>query len=156
MIELTGPHVTHVGKIIHDQQLVDREMRIESSPLGFSHMNHTDESVAELLTLTREVDDWGTIRYRNSAGQLHRIHGPAMTLPDGSEIWFQTSRLHREGGPADTWPDGTEYWYLDGMRHRVGGPAVIYQDGDCQWWLNGQQLTEYEWRDQVAEIGTTF
>ena len=116
--------------------------------------NETDDALAEILTLTREVDDWGTIRYRNSAGQLHRIHGPAMTLPDGSEIWLHTSRLHREGGPADTWPDGSEYWYHLGDRHRVDGPAVIYPDGDCQWWLNGQQLTEYEWRDQVAEMGT--
>ena len=124
MIELTGPHVTHVGKIIHDQQLVDREMRIESSPLGFSHMNHTDESVAELLTLTREVDDWGTIRYRNSAGQLHRIHGPAMTLPDGSEIWFQTSRLHREGGPAEICGDGTQRWWLHGQPVDPDDPSV--------------------------------
>ena len=87
-------------------------------------MNHTDESVAELLTLTREVDDWGTIRYRNTAGQLHRIHGPAMTLPDGSEIWFQTSRLHRVGGPAETWPDGTQRWWLHGQPVDPDDPSV--------------------------------
>ena len=93
----------------------------------------TDQELVEILTLTCETDEHGVINYRNSAGELHRVCGPAVIYPDGSEWWYQQGQIHREDGPA-----------------------VIYQDGDCQWWLNGQQLTEYEWRDQVAEIGTTF
>ncbi len=31
--------------------------------------NLSDEALAELLTLTREVDNQGTITYRNAAGQ---------------------------------------------------------------------------------------
>lgn len=60
----------------------------------------SDDSLAELLTLTCEVDEWGAIRYRNSEGELHRVCGPAVIYPDGSEWWYQRGQIHREDGPA--------------------------------------------------------
>ena len=76
----------------------------------------SDDSLAELLTLTCEVDERGTIKWRNSAGELHRIHGPAVIFYHGEKQWHQHGHLHREDGPALTDPYGTEYWYLHGVR----------------------------------------
>ena len=113
-------------------------------------MNSTDDDLAELLTLNRAVDTMCIIRYRNSAGQLHRIWGPAVIYPRGSKFWFQNGLHHRSDGPAEIHPDGTEHWYLHGNRHRVDGPAVIHPGGRVFWWLRGQQLTESEWKRRVA------
>ena len=48
----------------------------------------TDDALAELLTLTRKVSPSGTVSYRDSDGQLHRQHGPAIIYPDGSNSWY--------------------------------------------------------------------
>lgn len=77
----------------------------------------TDESLAELLSLTREVDSRGTITYRNAQGFRHRIHGPAVIKLDGSEFWFRAGNLHRDDGPALTDPGGSPGWYLSGFRY---------------------------------------
>ena len=74
----------------------------------------TDEALAELLTLTRTVDERGTITYRDSAGRVHRTHGPAVIHADGTQIWFR-----------------------DGLLHRSDGPAVVRISGECYWWLDG-------------------
>ena len=77
-------------------------------------MNSTDDDLAELLTLNRAVDTMGIIRYRNSAGQLHRTGGPAVEYSDGSKEWFHHGTLHRDDGPAVEWADGECEWYLNG------------------------------------------
>ena len=89
-------------------------------------MNSTDEQLAELLTLTCEVDKYGTIRYRNSAGQVHRTHGPAIV-----------------------WQDGTKCWYLDGKLHRSDGPAIVYQNAVESWYLNGTFLSKEQWAQHM-------
>ena len=86
--------------------------------------NLSDEALAELLTLTREVDNQGTITYRNAAGQLHRTHGPATIRTSGLMTWQQNGQLHRVDGPAETWPDGTEYWWLHGRLIDNNEPPV--------------------------------
>ena len=105
--------------------------------------NPSDEILAELLTLTREVGTNGIIRYRNSEGQLHRVHGPAVIYPDGTECWCQHGNRHRVDGPAVIYPDGTEYWYQHGDRHRTDGPAVIYKDGAEYWFQDGLRHSTY-------------
>ena len=126
-------------------------MRVASHPMSESDssLDESDESLAELLTLTRVVWSGFTI-YTNSAGQRHRRHGPAVIYPCGSKFWFQNGLHHRSDGPAEIHPDGTEHWYLHGNRHRVDGPAVIHPGGRVFWWLRGQQLTESEWKRRVA------
>ena len=89
----------------------------------------TDDALAEILTLTREMDVYETIRWRNSDGQLHRVHGPAV--------------IHHSGA---------QYWYMHGLKHRTDGPAVIWADGSRQWCLNGQVFTEEEWNERVKSM----
>ena len=48
--------------------------------------NPSDAALAELLTLTVEVNQWGATIYRNHLGQLHRIHGPAVEYTDGFQM----------------------------------------------------------------------
>ena len=105
-------------------------------------MNSTDDDLAELLTLNRAVDTMCIIRYRNSAGQLHRIWGPAVIYPSGSKFWFQNGLHHRSDGPAVIYPDGSEWWYQRGQIHREDGPAAIYPDGEVCWYLVGVQITK--------------
>ena len=83
--------------------------------------NHSDAELAELLTLTVGVDGWGAIRYRNHLGQLHRVLGPAV--------------IH---------PNGTNEWWLNGQQHRTDGPAVERANGAKMWYVNGRWVTKAE------------
>ena len=74
----------------------------------------TDEQLTELLTLRCVVDSEGTRVYRNAAGRVHRIHGPAIIWPDGSNEWMQNGRHHCQSGPAVTRTSGLKFWFLDG------------------------------------------
>lgn len=65
-------------------------------------------------SLIRKVDRFGTVRYRNRDGLLHREDGPAVEYADGSREWFLDGQRHREDGPAIEYHDGTHEWYLDG------------------------------------------
>ena len=91
--------------------------------------NPSDAALAELLTLTMEVDEYGDTRYRNHLGQFHRIHGPAVIYSDGCEDWFQNGLLHREDGPA-----------------------VIVNDGRKYWYFNNEFLTEQEWNERIQSL----
>jgi hypothetical protein len=67
----------------------------------------------EALTLRVEVDDFGTRRYYNSKGKLHRDAGPAVVRADGTLAWFQNNQLHREDGPAVVCEGvAKEWWFL--------------------------------------------
>jgi hypothetical protein len=72
-------------------------------------MMDSSDDVAEMLTLTVEVDQWGTRRYRNSQDELHRQHGPAVEYADGDKSW---------------WVNGTRRWYLDG-EHLTEGEFIM-------------------------------
>ena len=87
-------------------------------------MNESNDAVAELLTLTVEVNNYGTRTYRNSSGELRRHHVPAVE-----------------------WANGDTHWYINSKLHRTTGPAVEYADGDTRWFLDGKCLTEKEFHD---------
>ena len=87
-------------------------------------MTEQSDAIAELLTLTVEVNKQGARIYRNSLGQLHRQYGPAV-------IYY----------------NGTTYWCLNDQIHRVDGPAIEWANGDKSWWLNGEPFTEKEFHD---------
>ena len=110
--------------------------------------NLSDDALAELMTLTVTVTKDGT-RYRNSDGQLHRVHGPAVISSRGGEGWYQNGKRHRIDGPALIWADGTQFWYQNGMLHRTDGPALIWTDGGCEWWLNDKELTAEEYNERI-------
>ena len=91
--------------------------------------NLSDDALAELLTLTVEVNRWGTTIYCNHLGQKHRVHGPAIIYPGGEKRWYQHDRLHREDGPAIEWGDGRN-----------------------DWLLNGEYLTEEQFNERIKSI----
>ena len=66
-----------------------------------------------------EIDIYGTLRWRNEKGELHREDGPALI----------TAR-------------GDCYWYKNGKRHRENGPAVEYASGYKQWWVEGKFVND--------------
>lgn len=113
--------------------------------------NLSDDALAELLTLTVEVNDYGTTYYRNQSEQVHRVHGPAIIYETGGCVWYLNSRIHRTGGPAVEYSDGSKEWFHHGTLHREDGPAVEWSDGDCDWWLNGEHLDgEAEYTAQLV------
>ena len=136
----------------------------------------SEDAVFELLTLECHVDEYGTVRYYNALGKLHREHGPAVIYPDGDREWFQNGRMHRLDGPAVEYSNGRREWYLNGLRHRLGGPAgeypniyrawwqngqlhrvdgpaIEYANGIRAWHINGKPLTQAEWQQAVASMG---
>ena len=86
----------------------------------------SEQEVFDALTYRIEVNEYGTRRYYNAAGQLHRLDGPA--------VIYQY---------------GLMFWYQNGLRHRTDGPAVEYSDGDKVWYINGEGLTEDEFNQAV-------
>lgn len=85
------------------------------------------DRLIEHLSYTIETNRFGTTRYRNSDGQLHRIDGPALE-----------------------WYSGTQEWYKNGVLHRTDGPAIEFYDGSNEWHLNGIKLTEAEFNKRIA------
>ena len=76
-----------------------------------------DEEAWEMnQTPTKIIDKDGTVRYKDSAGELHREDGPAIEHPNGSKSWWLHGKFHREDGPAIEYASGTKYWYLHGKR----------------------------------------
>ena len=65
--------------------------------------------------------------WRDKAGKLHRLNGPAMiTLSSGDMTWYRHGKLHRDDGPALDWPsDGTEEWYRDGKLYEPTAHELI-------------------------------
>ena len=60
----------------------------------------SEQAVFDALKYRIEVDQFGTRRYYNSAGQLHRTDGPAVEYSNGDRVWYQNGFLHRIDGPA--------------------------------------------------------
>ena len=59
-------------------------------------------------------------------------------LPDGTRIWLIDKRLyHRVDGPAVLHPDGSQEWWHLGWLHRDDGPAVIGPGARLEWWHHG-------------------
>lgn len=71
---------------------------------------------------------------------LHNANGPAVKIApeDGDsrgwyEAWYTNNVLHRKDGPAVTMPDGTQMWFQNGKLKRWFGPAVVHGDGRKEW-----------------------
>ena len=114
--------------------------------------NLSDQALAELLSLTMKVNQWGANVYRNHLGQLHRVHGPAEIWADGTKKWYQNGLLHRIHGPAIIYSNGTKKWYQNGHPHRINGPATECADGRKYWFLNGELLTKHQFNERVKTL----
>ena len=92
----------------------------------------TEIDVYDTLKYRIEVDEYGTRRYYNHAGQLHRESGPAIEYADGAQCWCRNNMLHREDGPA-----------------------VLFVSGRMYWYLYGEELTESRYRKRLIKLGLT-
>lgn len=108
-------------------------------------MQTSDEELAERLTSRVCVDPNGAIKWYDSRDMIHRVHGPAIIYPDGTQMWYRDGLPHRDGGPAVIM-EHAQYWAQMGELHRVDGPASIWSDGRVEWYLNGQRVSEDEHR----------
>ena len=73
-----------------------------------------EHAVFDTLKYRIEVDEYGSRRYYNTNGLLHRTDGPAVEYADGDKSWYQNGQLHRIDGPAVEWADGIKEWYING------------------------------------------
>ena len=101
---------------------------------------------------TRTVDSDGTITYRNSAGLLHRIDGPAVECVNGTKCWCINGQLHRVDGPAIEDANGDKEWYLNGQYHRIDGPAIEYANGAVEYWYKDKQIIKETYLSKEFQI----
>jgi len=80
------------------------------------------------------IDEYGTKKWYNADGNLHRTDGPAIEWYDGELWWMNHNRLHRTDGPAIEYPDGDESWYINGTLHRLDGPALNHPVSSIIGW----------------------
>jgi hypothetical protein len=78
------------------------------------------------MKITRTVDEYGNICYRNESGQYHREDGPAYESTHGFKAWI-----------------------VNGMYHREDGPALIWSDGIVRYYLNNKLITEQEFNNHL-------
>ena len=88
-----------------------------------------------------EIDHFGTRRWRDSEGKIHRDGDfPAVIDATGPMTWFQHGQIHREGDrPARIGADGTRMWWKNGEVHRDNDrPAIMQSDGIQIWRSHGR------------------
>ena len=76
-----------------------------------------EADVFDTLVSRVTIDDFGTRRYYNAAGELHRVGGPAVEYANGSKEWWYNGLLHRTDGPAIDFTKGGQCWYLHGRMY---------------------------------------
>lgn len=69
-----------------------------------------------MITYKVTVNDYGTIKWYNEEGKLHREDGPAVEYSYGTKYWYQNGKLHREDGPAIEHSNGVKEWFFNGVR----------------------------------------
>ena len=111
----------------------------------------TEQAVFDALRYRIKVDQYGTRKYFNNAGKLHRTTGPAVENANGDKFWYQNGILHRTTGPAIEWWNGDKFWYQNGLPHRTDGPAIELSNGGMEWFINGEELTEAEFKEAVKQ-----
>ena len=77
--------------------------------------------------------------WKDEAGRLHRVDGPAIERINGTNEWYLNGRLHREDGPAVNKYNGTTMWYFNGVLHRVNEPAITIPNEKKEWWFEGNR-----------------
>jgi hypothetical protein len=88
-----------------------------------------------------ETDEYGTKRWYNSNGVLHRgndLH--VIENVNGNKCWYVNGNRHRDNGlPAIEFIDGEKHWYVNGNRHRDNDlPAIEFANGMAKWYIYGK------------------
>ena len=52
----------------------------------------SEQAVFDALKYRIVVNDSGSRLYLNSAGEVHRTDGPAITHADGTKLWYQNGQ----------------------------------------------------------------
>ena len=96
----------------------------------------SEQAVFDALKYRIEDDGFGTRRYYNTAGQLHRTNGPAIEYANGTKYWCQNSLIHRTDGPAIEW---------------------VFTNGyiNKEWYIDDTELTEEEFNQEVKDYERT-
>ena len=81
------------------------------------------------MKITKIVNEWGCIYFKNEKGDYHKEDGPAVEYPNGYKAWF-----------------------INGERHREDGPARITSEGILQYWLNDRMFIKEDWEVEVAKL----
>ena len=66
--------------------------------------------------------------WRDNAGRLHRLSGPAVIYNDGEMWWYKRGKRHRDDGPAIECPSkGNEdlYWYKDDKPYKPTAHEIM-------------------------------
>ena len=112
----------------------------------------SEQDVFDALKYRIEDTEYGTRKYYNNAGHVHRENGPAIEWCNGNKSWMQNGLLHRTDGPAIEYINGDKFWYQNGLLHRTDGPAVVGSYGNMEWHINGVEMTEAEFNQAVKTL----
>ncbi len=63
------------------------------------------------ISIIKEIDRFGNVRYYNEQNQLHRVDGPTVEYANGDKSYYLHGICHREDGPAIDWIITKEWWY---------------------------------------------
>ncbi len=88
------------------------------------------------------------LSYNENTGNEEYWIGGLCELPTepGPTYYDTAGELHREHGPAVINSNGTVYYYNHGNLHRTDGPAIIFHDGLQLYYINGKRYSEYEFK----------
>ena len=75
--------------------------------------------------VTKTIDSYGTIIYRNEKHSFHREDGPGLEFATGTKYWYINSTLHRVDGPAIESVDGSKYYYIMDKQYSYEGWLAI-------------------------------
>jgi hypothetical protein len=71
---------------------------------------------------------------------------------DKTEWRNEAGELHRLGGPAVEYSTGTKVWYVNDKKHRIDGPAIEWSDVEKEWYIEGKQYTEAQFNKKVKQL----
>lgn len=76
------------------------------------------------------VDKYGTQRWYDEEGELHRDGLPTVIKADGTQFWFQHGKFHRDNGlPAIIYTSGMQFWFQHGKFIKASSPDPARQKG---------------------------
>ena len=58
-----------------------------------------------MTSLSREVNKFSEIEYRNREGQIYREDGPAAIFPNGNQTWYKDGQLYGKDGQIRVYVD---------------------------------------------------
>ncbi len=86
-------------------------------------------SVKQFIKLFTMCEISSGVRRYTLFNKLHRLDGPAVIKPCGSQIWYRNDFVHREEGPAVIFANGLIYWVQNNKYHIDESLRIIKGSG---------------------------